>query len=129
MNHFNKQNKNVLAIVASIAILSSFGLVSTVQAHTPLTLPYGEVGQEDETYFFHDGMLYINAVPSQGNGLFISEPDLDDDYTVDQAIDRFGIDEDARNFVVEPSVYSNVGLFYQFNDETLFFELIGAVEQ
>ena len=123
----NTTNKIItLAIGVMIAIIATNPL--SAAAHTPNFLPYGEVGQEDQAYFWHDGVLYINAVPSQGNGLFIAETDIDQDYTIDQAIDRFGIDEDSHSFVVEPSELSDVGLVFMFNDETLNFELIGAIE-
>ena len=49
-------------------------------------------------YFKHDGFYYVNAVPSQGNGLFMKITDLDNDYSIDQAIERFGIDEDVEEF-------------------------------
>jgi hypothetical protein len=123
----NTTSQNVLAIVASIAIIVSLSQVSTVQAHTPNLMPYGEVGQEDQAYYWHDGVLYINAVPSVGNGLFIAETDIDQDYSIDQAIDRFHIDEDTTHFNVQPSLYSETELVYQL-DKDLQFQLIGVVQ-
>ena len=114
------QKQNVLAIVASIAILVSLNQVSIAAAHTPNTMPYGQVGQEDEDYFWHDGVLYINAVPTPGNGLFIAESDIDADYSIDQAIDRFGIDEDIKAFIVQPSQFSNVVIMYELDDNLQF---------
>lgn len=103
-----------------IALLGSI-LVSTVFAHTtPNFMPYGEMGQEDELYYYHDGVLYINAVLSQGNGMFIAEPDIDDDYSIDQAIERFGINEDVQVFNVKPSIYSDVTIMYELDDDLQF---------
>ena len=114
-------NKNmsfaISLIIASLAMTN--GLV-TVSAHTPTTLPYGEIGQEDESYFYHDNVLYINAVPSKGNGLFIAETDIDQDYSIDQAIDRFGIDEDVTSFSVQPSIFSEVEVTYELDDNLQF---------
>lgn len=122
----NTTSQNVLAIVASIAIIVSLSQVSTVSAHTPNLMPYGEVGQEDQAYYWYDGVLYINAVPSVGNGLFIAETDIDQDYSIDQAIDRFHIDEDTTSFNVQPSMFSETELVYQLDDD-LQFQLIGVV--
>ena len=109
---------NILAVLtAMIAILGS---VSTVSAHTPTTMPYGEVGFEDQAYYWHDGVLYINAVPSVGNGLFIAETDIDQDYSIDQAIERFGIDEDITSFNVQPSEFSTVQVTYELDSDLQF---------
>ncbi len=124
-----KQQKQTVAIAVMIAIVSVMSQVSTVSAHTPNFLNYGELNhQEDELYFMHDGMMYINAVPSQGNGMFMSESDIETSYSVDSAIERFGINEDSHSFSVQPSQYSDVELTFMFNDETLKFELIGATQ-
>lgn len=130
-NYMNNKNmkQNVLATIAMVAAISILSGLNTVNAHTPNTLPYGEVGQEDELYFQHHGSIYINAVPSQGNGLFMEITDIDTDYTVDQAIERFGIMEDTNSFLVQPSLYSEVNLVFMFNDEKLNFQLIGAIQQ
>jgi hypothetical protein len=126
MNTTNNQNKTV-AIAVMIAISAILATnVSTVNAHTPNFMPYGEVGQEDQAYYWHDGVLYINAVPSVGNGLFIAETDIDQDYSIDQAIDRFHIDEDTTSFNVQPSMFSETELVYQLDDD-LQFQLIGVV--
>jgi len=120
-----KTTSKILAVLtAMIAISSLIGSVSTVSAHTPNFMPYGEVGQEDQAYYWHDGILYINAVPSVGNGLFIAESDIDQDYSIDQAIDRFGIDEDITSFEVQPSEFSNVTVTYQL-DDNLQFQIVG----
>ena len=120
MNSTN-QIKNVLAIVASIAMIAYISSsVSAVQGHTPTTIPYGQIGQEDQAYFWHDGVLYINAIPTQGNGLFIAEYDIDQDYSIDQAIDRFGIDEDVTSFTVQPSVFSEVEVTYELDSDLQF---------
>jgi hypothetical protein len=124
----NKTTSKILAVLtAMIAMSSLIGSVSTVSAHTPNFMPYGEVGQEDQAYYWHDGVLYINAVPSVGNGLFIAETDIDQDYSIDQAIDRFHIDEDTTHFNVQPSLYSETELVYQL-DKDLQFQLIGVVQ-
>ena len=95
---------SVLALIA----LSSVASVQTVGAYENF-IPYGQVGQEDETHFYHDGVLYINAVPSKGNGLFIAESDIDQDYSIDQAIERFGIYEDQGTFSVQSSICAILG--------------------
>jgi hypothetical protein len=122
---FNKNIKNisVLAIVA-LSIASIFAGIETVNAHTPNTLPYGEIGAEDQSYFYHDGVLYINVVPSQGNGFFMAESDIDTDYSIDQAIERFGINEDVTSFEVQPSIYSEVTVTYEL-DSNLQFQIVG----
>lgn len=118
--YMNNKNMSfaISLIIASFA-LSNIGL-STASAHTPNFLPYGEVGQEDELYFYHDGVLYINAVPSKGNGLFIAESDIDKDYSIDQAIERFHINEDTTSFNVKPSIYSNVTVMYELDSDLQF---------
>src|SRR6476620_10992835 len=80
-----KTTSKILAVLTAMIAISAIS-VSTVQAHIPNTMSYGEVGQEDQAYYWHDGVLYINAVPSVGNGLFIAETDIDEDYSIDQAI-------------------------------------------
>lgn len=122
----NKTQKlNVLATIAMVAAISILSGFSTVSAHTPNTLDYGALGHfEDESHFYHDGMLYVNVVESQGNGFFMSESDIKQEYTVDNAIQRFGIDEDVNSFQVQPSIYSDVKVIYMFNDETLTFQLL-----
>lgn len=121
-------NKNMVLIVSLITIVGTINSsLVTVSAHTPNTLPYGEIGQEDELYFWHDDVLYINAVPSIGNGLFIAETDIDKDYSIDQAIQRFHIDEDITAFNVKPSLYSNAIVLYEL-DENLQFQLVDIYE-
>jgi hypothetical protein len=115
----------IISVFALFALLSA--TVQTVGAHSPNTLPYGEIGQEDESYFYHHGVLYINAVPSQGNGLFIAQTDIDEDYSIDQAIERFGIYEDTTDFNVKPSQYSNVIVYYSL-DEDLQFQITAIAE-
>ena len=130
----NTQNQiKTVAISAIIALLSIGGLVSTVQAQEAY-IPYGtqvnnDIAYEDKPYvILNDEHVYINVVPTQGNRQF-ALTDLETDYTVDEMIDRFGLEEDTNSFVVEPfNNISNVGIVYQFNDETLTFQLIGAVE-
>ena len=126
--YMNTKNMSfaISLIIASFAIATISGL-SAVQGHTPNTIPYGEIGQEDEAYFWHDGVLYINAVPSVGNGLFLAESDIDQDYSIDQAIERFGINEDSTSFIVQPSVYTNVVIMYQL-DDNLQFQLVDIYE-
>lgn len=116
MNNINMS----FAISLIIASFAAINIVSAVQGHTPTTMPYGEVGQEDQPYYWHDGVLYVNAVPSQGNGLFLAETDIDQSYTIDQAIDRFGIDEDIKAFIVQPSEFSNVVIMYELDDNLQF---------
>ncbi len=113
-------NKNMSFAISLIIASFALSAIGSVTAHTPTTLPYGEVGQEDESYFYHDGVLYINAVPSKGNGLFIAESDIDQDYSIDQAIERFHIDEDVTSFKVNPSLYSDVTVTYQLDDNLQF---------
>jgi hypothetical protein len=119
----NTQNqiKTVLAIVGLSMVMIA---TNQVFAHTPNFMNYGEIAQEDQAYYWHDGVLYINAVPSVGNGLFIAESDIDQDYSIDQAIDRFGIDEDITSFVVQPSEFSDVTVTYQL-DDNLQFQIVG----
>ena len=120
-------NKTVLAIVGlSIAMIAGFDIVSTVQAAENF-MPYGSVGQEDEELVYSNGFYYLNVVPSEGNGMFMKLTDIDSDYSIDQAIERFGINEDVRTFEVQPSVYSETALVYQLNDD-LQFEMIGVVQ-
>jgi len=117
----NTMNKTVFAMSVIIATILSVNIsVSAVQGHTPTTLKYGEVGQEDQSYFWHDGVLYINAVPTQGNGLFIAETDIDQDYSIDQAIERFGINEDITSFNVQPSEFSDVTVIYELDSDLQF---------
>jgi hypothetical protein len=108
----------IISVLALVALSSA--AIQTVSAHTPNSLPYGEIGQEDESHFYHDGVLYINAVPSQGNGLFIAQTDIDEDYSIDQAIERFGIYEDTQMFYVQPSEYSTVTVKYQLDNDLQF---------
>lgn len=115
----------VLTIVASIAILGS-NFSSTVQAQTDAFMPYGSIGQEDQPLVYHDGYYYLNIVPSQGNGLFMKLTDIDSDYSIDAAIQRFHIDEDVTSFNVQPSMFSETELVYQLDDD-LQFQLIGVV--
>ena len=114
----NNKTTSIVAIITMIAI--SAANISSVTAHTPNFIPYGQIGQEDESYFYHDGVLYINAIPSKGNGLFIAETDIDQDYSIDQAIDRFGIDEDVTSFSVQPSIFSEVEVTYELDDNLQF---------
>jgi hypothetical protein len=109
-----------------MALMVSLGAPNAL-GHSPNFLEYGEVGAEDELYFYHHGVLYINAVPSQGNGLFIAETDIDQDYSIDQAIERFGIYEDTEVFNVKPSQYSNVIVMYEL-DEDLQFQITHIYE-
>ena len=122
------QKQNVLAtiaMVAMIAIISSTG-VSTVQADDDIFMPYGSVGQEDQVLVFKDGYYYLNVVPSGSNGMFMKLTDIDKDYSIDQAIERFHISEDTTHFNVKPSVFSSTELAYQL-DDNLQFQMIGAV--
>ena len=86
------------------------------------------MAQEDQIYFKHDGFYYVNAVPSQGNGLFMKITDLDNDYSIDQAIERFGIDEDVEEFEVQPSLYSKTTFLFQL-DSDLQFQMNGVFSQ
>ena len=130
----NITTQNVLAIVVSIALIAAISnSVSTVNAHTPNFLQYGALNhQEDQLYFVHDGSIYVNTGANMGigNGQFMKITDLETAYNVNDALDRFYpyIQEDTNQFEVMPSQYSNVSLIYQFNDETLNFELLGAVQ-
>lgn len=116
----NTTKMNITLAIGVMIAISLSGFAVSAEAHTPATMPYGEVGQEDEAYFWHDGVLYINAVPSQGNGMFIAEYDIDQDYSIDQAIDRFGIDEDISSFEVQPSAFSEVVVTYELDDNLQF---------
>lgn len=102
--------------IAFIGVLNIYGAFG----HTPESMPYGEIGQEDQLYFYHHGVLYINVVPTQGNGFFMGEPDINQDYSIDQAIERFGIYEDTTDFNIKPSIYSNVTVLYQLDDDLQF---------
>lgn len=108
------------SIIISVLALVALSSVATMALAYKNTIPYGVIGQEDELSFYHDGILYINAVPSQGNGLFIAEPDIDQDYSIDQAISRFHIDEDITAFNVKPSLYSNVTIMYELDNDLQF---------
>ena len=126
------QIKNVFAIVASIAILSGF--MSTVNAQEAY-IPYGtqvnnnDIAYEDKLYIIaNDEHVYINVVPLQGEGQF-ALTGLETDYTVDEAIERFGIHEDSESFVVESFAnISDVGIVYEFVESSKTFQLIGAIE-
>ena len=124
MNNIN-QKQNVLATIAMVAAISILNSLSTVQAQESF-MPYGSIANEDELYTIYKGVIYVNVVPSQGNGMFMAITDIDTDYSIDQAIERFGIQEDVRTFEVQPSLYSDVNLVFQLNDD-LQFEMIGAV--
>ncbi len=41
-------------------------------------------------------------------------------YPIDEAIDRFGIDEDVSSFTVQPSVYSDATFLYELDDDLQF---------
>ena len=58
-----------------------------------------------------------------GNGQFMKITDLDNDYTIDQAIERFGIYEDTESFIVQPSLYSNTVFLFEI-DNNGFFQLV-----
>jgi hypothetical protein len=114
--------KTVLAIVGlSIAFIFS-GIGQALAAPTSdLFKPYGSIAQEDQIAVQDkDGYYWVNIVPSQGNGMFMKITDLDDDYSIDQAIDRFGIDEDIQEFEVQPSLYSDATFLYQLDDDLQF---------
>ncbi len=119
-------SKKITVAIAVMIAISAIPSV-TVQAHTPNFMPYGEIAQEDEPFYGHDGALYLNVVPNPGNGMFMKLTDIDTDYSIDQAIERFHIDEDTTHFNVQPSLYSETELVYQLDDD-LQFQLIGVVQ-
>ena len=121
-----KQKQNVLATIAMVAVVSILSGLSTVQAEKNF-MPYGSIGQEDQIYVKHDGYYWVNIVPSQGNGMFMKITDLDSDYSINQAIDRFGINEDSTSFIVQPSVYSNTVFMFEL-DDNLQFQLVDIYE-
>lgn len=118
--------KTVLTMSVIIVVLAAINGLSTVQAQTDAFMPYGSIGQEDQPLVYHDGYYYLNIVPSQGNGMFMKLTDIDSDYSIDQAIERFGIQEDTTHFNVQPSMFSETELVYQLDDD-LQFQLIGVV--
>jgi hypothetical protein len=121
-------NKNmVFAIVLSIAsIMVAINGVSAVQAQSAF-MPYGTVGNEDQPLVFYKGFYYLNVVPGGSNGMFMKLVDFDKDYSIDQAIERFGIQEDTTHFNVQPSVFSSTELVYQLDEDNQF-QMIGTVE-
>lgn len=123
--------KSIISVLVIVGLsIASLGQISNVMAENDNFMPYGSIANEDQLYTIYKGDIWINVVPSKGNGQFMQITDLETSYTVNEALDRFypSIQEDTNQFEVMPSVYSNVSLIYQFNDETLFFELLGAVQ-
>lgn len=119
--------QTVLTMVGlSIVILVAINGVSTVQAQSAF-MPYGSIGDEDQSLVFYKGFYYLNIVPSQGHGQFMKLIDIDSDYSIDQAIQRFGVDEDTTHFNVQPSVFSDTELVYQLDEDNQF-QMIGTVE-
>jgi|SRR5688500_10158762 len=122
-----KTQIKTVAIAVMVAILTSIGSVTDIAAQETNFMPYGSIAQEDQLYTIYEGQIWLNVVLGQGNGQFMKITDIDQDYSIDQAIDRFGIDEDISSFLVEPSQYSNVALVFEL-DDNLQFQLIGAIE-
>lgn len=112
------------AIVCLITI-ASIGHVNAQEANF---MPYGSIGQEDQSYVFYDGHFWVNTQANLGigNGQFMKIVDLDKDYTIDQAIERFGIYEDTTSFIVQPSLYSNTVFLFEL--EGNFFEIKAIYE-
>ncbi len=124
-----KQKQNVLAIVASIAILVSLSIqVSTVSAHTPTIFQYGTIAEEDQDFAVHDGKIYLNTVYEDHSGNFRMA--MDSELNINEALDRFypSIQEDTNSFTVQKD-WNNLGMTFMFNDETLTFQFIGVTEQ
>lgn len=118
------QKQNVFAIVASIAILASLSQVSTVNAHQTI-YQYGTVAQEDQDFAVVDGNVYLNTVYEDNSGNFRYA--IQSEFTVDEAIERFGINEDTHSFTVQKD-WNNAEMIFMFNDETLTFQFIGVVQ-
>ncbi len=124
MNNTNSK-QNVLAIVASIAIIvASLSQVSTVQGYETI-YQYGTVAAEDEDFAVVDGNVYLNTVYEDNSGNFRYA--MPAEFTVDEALDRFypSIQEDTNSFTVQKD-WNNLGMIFQFNDESLTFQFIGV---
>ena len=123
MNNTTTKQITVLAVFGLLtAALSS---IQTVGAQETNFMPYGSIGQEDESAVYHDGHFWVNTGANLGigNGQFMKITDLDNDYTIDQAIERFGIYEDTESFIVQPSLYSNTVFLFEI-DNNGFFQLV-----
>ena len=126
MEQIVSKTKMVISVITSLTlvfILSSS--VNSVFASSNF-MSYGSIANEDELFTIHDGSIYVNIVHN-GNGQFMKVTDIDTNYSIDQAIERFNIHEDTTSFVVEPSIYSETGLVFEL-DNDLQFQLIGAIE-
>lgn len=109
--------------MALFALLSVSSNVQTVGAQEANFMPYGSIGQEDESYVYHDGYFWVNtgANLGVGNGQFMKITDLDSDYTIDQALERFPqIYEDIEEFIVQPSLYSNTVFMFEIDSDNMF---------
>lgn len=111
------QLKTVLAMSIIIAILSTN--MSTVQGHIPNFMPYGEIGQEDQLFFKHHDLYYINTADNLNNdGMFAQVNEINDSFTVNGAQKVFNIADGTTSFIYEPIIngkFMNVLFLYEFD--------------
>lgn len=119
-----KTTSKLLAVLTAMIALTSMG-VSTVSAHTPTIFQYGTIAQEDQDFAVHDGAVYLNAIYEDNSGNFRYA--MTAELTIDEALDRFypDIQEDTNQFTIYKD-WNNLGMIFQYNDETQTFQFIGV---
>ena len=121
----NNKNLSVLAIVA--LSIATMGLINN--AHAAQFEQYGTIGQEDQLIAKNEnGLYYVNTGTAYGigNGMFEQVNEISDNFSINGAINTFGIYEDTETFIYEPILsngkYSNV--LFMYNLEGQMFELV-----